>query len=108
MTFTSDFEEMLNEYDIKVSERTRRLIRRNHSKMIRRNDSKMHVPKTNTFDMIWSYVRFILSIIFGITLGIMTTIVWVCLFLANLVIEVYCVCVIISIMQAVIQQYQLN
>ena len=111
MTFTNDFEEMLNDYDIHVSERTRRLIRRNHSKMIKKQYVQ-YVPKTNIIvDImwaVWKYMRFILSTIFGITLGIMAAVVWVCLFLANTLIEVYCVCLVISIMQAVIEQRQLN
>lgn len=109
MTFTNDFEDILNEYDIHVSDRTRRLIRRNHAKMLEKQ--YLQPRRSVLVDLIyivWRYITFIISTIFKITLIIMTSIVWACLFLVNLSIEVYCVCLIATIMKAVIQQYQLN
>lgn len=109
MTFTCDFEDMLNEYDIHVSERTRRLIRRNRAKML----EKQYIePKRSAFVEfmynVWRYIRFILSVILKITFRIMAGIGCVCLFLTKLSIEIYCVCLIATIMKAVIQQYRLN
>ncbi len=105
MTFDNDFEQMLNEYDIQVSDRTRRLIRRNQAKTVRsfhevKNDKKcmLHVA--------WEYIRFILSIIFKVILGIMAGIVWLCLLLVNKLVELWCVMLIIHVTQTVIRQYQ--
>jgi hypothetical protein len=110
MTFTSDFEDILNEYDIHVSDRTRRLIRRNYAKMIM-DKQGLEPKRTVFFEMIyivWRYINFILSVIFKITIRIMSGIACLCAFLAKLTIEIYCVCLIATIMKAVIQQYRLN
>jgi hypothetical protein len=110
MTFTSDFEAILDQYDIRVSDRTRRLIRRNYEKSL--IEKQYFQPKRSALVdlmyIVWQYIKFIISTIFKITLIIMSGIVYVCLFLINLAIEVYCVCLIATIMKTVIQQYQLN
>jgi hypothetical protein len=109
MTFTCDFEAILDQYDIRVSDRTRRLIRRNYEKSL---EKQFIEPKrtilVDMMNIVWRYIKFIISTIFKITLIIITAIVWACLFLINLAIEVYCVCLIATIMKSVIQQYQLN
>ena len=113
MTFDNDFEQMLNDYDIKVSDRTRRLIRRNNSKSV--NNSNSAITKVvsesvilNVVHMIWRVVRYILSIIFGTILGIGTIVIWICLVFLKLAIEIWCVALIIHITRTAIQQYQLN
>ena len=112
MTFDNEFEQMLNEYDIKVSDRTRRLIRRNSSKTVPNNSAITKVVSEsvilNIVHSLWSVVRFILSIIFGTILGIGTIVVWICIFILKLAIEIWCVALIIHIMQIATQQYQLN
>jgi len=112
MTFDNDFEQMLNDYDIHVSDRTRRLIRRNHYKSgIKNTDIKKVVGESATLyvvKMIWRFVRFILSIIIGFILGIGSIVIWVGLFVIKLAVELWCFMLIIHITQTVIRQYQLH
>ena len=120
MAFNSDFEQMLDEYNINVSDRTRRLIRRNNGKTpepserprrwMRRN-AKDNVIKpvqpglfTLFFQWVWSWIYFVLSLIFKITLGIMVAIVWCCLFAMNVMIELYCVMLVVHITTVLMKQ----
>jgi hypothetical protein len=107
MTFDNEFEQMLNEYDIQVSDRTRRLIRRNQLKSVRSFYEVKHEKKC-MLHVAWEYIRFILSIIFKVILGIMTGVVWLCLILVNTLVELWCVMLIIHVTQTVIRQYQLH
>ena len=118
MSFTSDFEQMLDEYNIEVSDRTRRIIRRNMEKnmsdrtkrYIRRNNAKVVVPVMEDtlfvrfIYSVWLSVYYVLSLIFKITLGIMAAIVWFCLFALNTVIELYCVMFVLHIMKVLMKQ----
>lgn len=119
MAFTFDFEQMLDEYNIEVSDRTRRIIRRNMEKnmsertkrYIRRNNAKDVVPVIEEDTLFvrfifsfWSAVYYVLSLIFKITLGIMAAIVWFCLFALNTVIELYCVMFVLHIMKVLMKQ----
>jgi hypothetical protein len=118
MSFSSEFEQMLDEYDIDVSERTRRLIRRNEKRCemnersrrwIRRNAKNKPVQPglcTQFWRWIWSWIYFILSLIFKITLGIMVFVVWMCLYLVYLMMEIYCVLLIIHITTVAMKRYQ--
>ena len=113
MTFDNEFEQMLNEYDIKVSDRTRRLIRRNSSKTGRNNDSAIAKVVSesailNVAHMIWRMVRFILSMIFATILRIGTIVLWICIVFLKLAIEIWCFALIMHITRIAIQQYQLN
>jgi hypothetical protein len=112
MTFDNDFEQMLNDYDIQVSDRTRRLIRRNRSKLgVKNSDIKKVMGESATLcvvKMIWRFVHFILSIIFGLILGIGTVVIWVGLFAVKLAFELWCFMLIVHITQTVIRQYQLH
>jgi hypothetical protein len=122
MAFSSDFEQMLDEYKIDVSDRTRRIIRRNMEKnmsertkrYIRRNNAKDLVipdekhPEKILFVQflysVWSAVYYVLSIIFKITLGIIVAIVWGCLFALNVMIELYCVMLFVHITTVLMKQ----
>jgi hypothetical protein len=117
MAFNSDFEQMLDEYNIDVSDRTRRIIRRNMEKnmsertkrYIRRNAKDLVAePQKNPFIQFiysfWSAVYYVLSLIFKITLGIMAVIVWFCLFALNAIIELYCVMFVLHITTVLMKQ----
>jgi hypothetical protein len=106
MTFDNNFEQMLNDYDIHVSDRTRRLIRRNQAKSV----GSFHEVKKEkcTLCVAWEYIRFVLSIIFRVILGIMTGVAWICLLLINKLVELWCFMLIIHVTQTVIRQYQLH
>lgn len=122
MTFSNDFEQMLDEYNIEVSDRTRRIIRRNNEKnmelsdrtkrLIRRNLAKdavvPEIPQEYGFVQficaLWTGIYFILSLIFKITLGIMAALLWVCLYFMNLMMEIYCVLLIVHITTVVMKQ----
>ena len=114
MAFSNDFEQLLDEYKIDVSDRTRRLIRRNMDKnvsertnhLIRRKEPEEKHLFVQFICSVWACVYFILSIIFKITLGIMAAIVWTCLFMVNTMIELYCVMLIVHITTVVMKQYQ--
>lgn len=119
MAFNSDFEQLLDEYNIDVSERTRRLIRRNNGKTPILSERTRRWIRRNTKDAVdvshesgfvqficafWRWVYFVLSLIFKITLGIMAAIVWACLYLCTLMIEIYCVILAVHIMTVLMKQ----
>ena len=119
MAFSSDFEQLLDEYKIDVSDRTRRMIRRNIEKnvgertkrQIQRNNAL--VKKTEEKHIfvqficaVWVCVYFILSLILKITLGIIAAIVWMCLYLLTKMIEIYCVLLVLHITTVAMKQYQ--
>ena len=115
MTFDNEFEKMLNEYDIKVSDRTRRLIRRNSSKTGKTGHNNSAIAKVvsesailNVAHMIWYMVRFILSMIFATILRIGKILLWICILFLKLAIEIWCVALIMHITRTAIRQYQLN
>jgi hypothetical protein len=107
MTFSNDFEQLLEEYHIEVSDRTRRLIRRNLKSSKRTEQIKKSVFMQIICEC-WACIYFILSIILKITLGIMTGIVFAFLFFVNILCEFYCVMIIIHITTIVMKQYQSN
>jgi hypothetical protein len=123
MTFSADFEQMLDEYNIDVSDRTRRLIRRNEKneeisertkRLIRRNNAKDAVvkeqPKENGFVnficAFWKTIYFILSIISKITLGILTAVIWLALYFLKMAFEIYCLLIIVHVTTVAMKQYQ--
>ena len=112
MTFSNDFEQMLGDYNIQVSERTRRLIRRNNMKNKCKNKycEPVNIAQDHLFvkivKMVWNRIYFILSIIFKITLGIMVGLTWFCLFLANVLFDICCVIFAIRFVQMVIEKYE--
>ena len=119
MTFTNDFEQLLDEYNIDVSERTRRMIRRNMGKnvsertkrYIRRNiakDTIIAVYKPNLFLQfvywVWSWIYFVLSLIFKITLGIMAGAVWLLCYFLKVAFEIYVVLLIVHVTTVLMKQ----
>ena len=131
MTFSSDFEQLLDEYNIAVSDRTRRIIRRNEKneeisertkRLIRRNNEKnkefveqlmrnnaKQAPERGFVKFIsafWSGVYFILSLNFKITLRILGCIFWLALYLVKLAFELYCILVIVHVTTVAMKQLQ--
>ena len=117
MTFSNDFEQLLDEYKIDVSDRTRRIIRRNMEKTVSertkrwiRRNAVVEVPKVQPglfkrfVVWLWCSIYFVLSVIFKITVGIMTcAICLACVFL-KVAFEVYCVLLIIHITTVLMKQ----
>ena len=106
-----EFEQMLNQYNIEISERTRRLIRRNNEKnarLVEKQQAKKVCLFARFLYLLWVGLYTVLSIIMKITLRIMMVILWVCIYIAKLVMELYFCFLIVHVTRVVMKQLQAN
>ena len=111
MAFNNEFEQKLNEYNIEVSERTRRLIRRNNEKNMK-HQNQIEINRPSIFGefvyILYQRIYFILSIIFKIIFGIMVTLCWLCIHLLKIMLDVWFVLFMVHIVGQIMAKYELH
>jgi hypothetical protein len=100
--FESEFEIMLDNYGINVSERTRRLIRRNHVKQIQKQiQNKKDIQETSetselsenqlwkTIKLFFLFCKNVICLVFKCLLWFLVLILWLSIWLLKIVFEIY-------------------